>query len=138
MMDAVMQSLWSGLPALLSQFLATAAIYTAGLAAYLWLTPFHELALVRKGNAAAAITLSGAILGLAIPLGATLANSVSLADIMLWGAVSAALQALTFGVVSLVLRDLAAAVERGEIAAATVAASAQLAVGILNAGAMSS
>jgi putative membrane protein len=106
------------------------------MAVYLRLTPFHELELVRAGNLAAAITLSGAVIGLAIPLAATLASSVSIADILVWGAVSALLQAAAFGAANLALRDLPARVERGDTAAAAIAAATQIAVGILNAGAM--
>lgn len=138
MMDVVLQSLWSGLPALLSQFAAAAAVYAAGLAVYVRLTPFHELNLVRAGNVAAAITLAGAIVGLAIPIGATLVRSLSVADILVWGAVSALLQAVAFGIASFALRGLPAAVERGDVAAAIIAAASQIGVGILNAGAMSS
>lgn len=136
MIDAVLQSLETGLPRLLGHFLAAAAVHAAGMAVYLRLTPYHELDLVRAGNGAAAITLAGAIVGLAIPLAATLASSVSVADILIWGAVSALLQAAAFGAASLALRDLPARVERGDTAAATIAAATQIAVGILNAGAM--
>jgi putative membrane protein len=66
----------------------------------------------------------------------TLATSVNVADILVWGAVSAILQAAAFGAASLALRGLPAAVERGDVASACVAASTQLAVGIVNAGAM--
>jgi putative membrane protein len=138
MMDAVIKSLWSGLPALVGQFLTTAVIFVAGIAAYVWLTPFHELKLVRQGNLAAGITLAGAVIGLALPLGATLAHSVSVADIAIWGAVSAALQALTFGVVTLAMRGVASAIEQGNVASAVVVAAVQIGVGIINAGAMSS
>lgn len=138
MWDAVFNSLWAGLPALLTQFIAAAAVYGAGIAIYVRLTPFHELPLIRAGNRAAAITLGGAIVGLAIPIGATLAGSLSVPDILVWGAVAALLQALAFGAASLVLRDLVAAVERGDVASALVAAAVQIGVGIINAGAMSS
>lgn len=138
MLESVIKSLLSGLPALLGQYLTTAVIYALGLWAYMKLTPYHELELIRQGNRAAAITLAGAIIGLALPLGATLEHSVSVADIALWGAVSAALQALSFGLASLVLRGMPAAVERGDVATALVVAAVQIGVGILNAGAMSS
>lgn len=136
MIETVLGSLASGLPKLLAHFVAAAAIYAAGIAAYLRLTPYHELELVRAGNVAAAITLAGAIVGLAIPVAMTLATSLNVADILVWGAVSSVLQAAAFGLASLALRGLPAAVERGDIAAACVAASTQLAVGIVNAGAM--
>lgn len=136
MIDPILDSLVSGLPRLFGHFVAAAAVHAAGMAVYLRLTPFHELELVRAGNLAAAITLSGAVIGLAIPLAATLASSVSVADILVWGAVSALLQAAAFGAANLALRDLPARVERGDTAAATIAAATQIAVGILNAGAM--
>jgi putative membrane protein len=136
MIDTVLQSLATGLPNLIGQFVAAAIVYAAGIAAYLRLTPYHELDLVRGGNVAAAITLAGAIIGLAIPIGMTLATSVNLVDILVWGAVAALLQALAFGAANRALRGLPEKVERGDMAAATVAAATQIAVGIINAGAM--
>ena len=136
-MDPVLQSLISGLPTLVVQFAAAAAVYVAGIAAYARLTPYHELDLVRNGNVAAAVTLGGALIGLALPVGATLARSLSVADILVWGAVAAVMQAAAFGLASLMLRELPARVERGDLAAALVAASVQVSVGIVNAGAMS-
>jgi putative membrane protein len=136
-MDPVLQSLFSGLPNLILQFAAAAAVYCAGIAAYARLTPYHELGLVRDGNVAAAITLSGALVGLALPIGATLARSLSVADILVWGAVATILQAAAFGLANLMLRELPARVERGDVAAALVAAAVQVSVGIVNAGAMS-
>jgi putative membrane protein len=136
MIESVLQSLASGLPVLVMQFIAAAGVYGAGIAVYLRLTPYHELDLVRGGNVAAAITLGGALIGLAIPIGMTLAHSLNVADILIWGSVSAALQAIAFGAANLALRGLARSVERGDVAAAIVAASVQIAVGIINAGAM--
>lgn len=136
-MDPVLQSLISGLPTLVLQFVAAAAVYAAGIAAYTRLTPYHELELVRAGNVAAAITLGGALVGLAMPVGATLARSLSVADILVWGAVATVMQAAAFALANLLLRELPARVERGDIAAALVAAAVQLSVGIVNAGAMS-
>jgi putative membrane protein len=136
-MDPVLQSLISGLPTLVVQFLAAAAVYATGIAVYKRLTPYHELELIRNGNVAAAVTLGGALIGLALPVGATLARSLSVADILVWGAVATVMQAAAFGLASLMLRELPARVERGDLAAALVAASVQVSVGILNAGAMS-
>jgi putative membrane protein len=136
-MDPVLQSLISGLPTLVVQFAAAAAVYVAGIAVYARLTPYHELDLVRNGNVAAAVTLGGALIGLALPVGATLARSLSVADILVWGAVATVMQAAAFGLASLMLRELPARVERGDLAAALVASSVQISVGIVNAGAMS-
>ena len=137
MFAAVIASVTSGLPVLVSHFLAALVVYVAGIAAYLWLTPYRELRLIRQGNVAAATSLAGALVGLAIPLAAMLRGSTSVPDILVWGAISATLQAATFGTVLLLLRELPRQIGEGNVAAALVAAGAQVAVGILNAGAMS-
>ena len=137
MLEAIIGSVTSGLPVLISHFLAALLVYVAGLAVYVWLTPYRELHLVREGNTAAAITLAGAIVGLAIPLAAMLRGSTSVPDILVWGAISAVLQAATFGTVLLLVREMPKRIAAGNVAAATVAAAAQVGVGILNAGAMS-
>jgi putative membrane protein len=136
-MHAAWNSVLSGFPVLLVQLAATTALFVVGLAIYVWVTPYREVKLLREGNVAAAITLSGQMLALAIPLGAMLAHSVNLADIVLWGIITLILQLIAFAAVALVVRRLPAAIERGEIAPALVLATAQIVAGIFNAAAMS-
>lgn len=135
-MIAAWNSVVAGLPVLIVQLAVTTAIYFVGLAVYLAVTPIHELTLIRKGNVAAAVTLSGEMLALAIPLGVTMAHSVSVPDIVFWGSISVALQLIAFAAVAIVLRGLPGSIERGEIAPALILAAAQLSAGILNAAAM--
>jgi hypothetical protein len=73
----VLQSLISGFPVLLLHFMVTAGMLVTGVLVYTAITPHHEFELVRAGNPAAAISLSGAILGLGIPLAFCLAASVA-------------------------------------------------------------
>ena len=136
-MIAAWNSVLAGLPVLIVHLAVTTGIFIVGLAVYLWVTPYHELQLVRQGNVAAAITASGAMLALVVPLGATMANSVSVPDILLWGVVAIVLQLIAFAAVAIVLRELSQAIERGDIAPALVLAATQLSTGILNAAAMS-
>lgn len=136
-MHAAWVSVLSGFPVLLVQLAATTALFVVGLAIYVWVTPYREVKLLRDGNVAAAIALSGQMLALAIPLGAMLAHSVTLPDILLWGIVTLILQLIAFAAVALVVRNLPAAIERGEIAPALVLATAQIVAGIFNAAAMS-
>ena len=63
---------------------------------YLWVTPIHELQLVRAGNVAAALSLSGAAFGLALPLASLAEHAVGLADMVLWAVPSLALQVLFY------------------------------------------
>jgi putative membrane protein len=136
-MLAAWNSVVAGLPVLLVQLAATTGLFVVGLAIYIWLTPYRELKLIREGNVAAAITLSGQMLALAIPLGGMLAHSVSLADILLWGIVAVLLQLIAFAAAAILLRDLPKAIERGDIGPALVLATAQIVAGIFNAAAMS-
>lgn len=136
-MIAAWNSVVAGLPVLIVHLAVTTGIFAAGLAVYLWVTPYHELRLVQRGNVAAAITASGALLALAVPLAATMATSVSVPDILLWGAVAIVLQLIAFGAVAIAFRQLPQAIERGDIAPALVLAATQLSTGLLNAAAMS-
>ena len=98
---------------------------------YVLLTPWKELSLVRSGNTAAGVALGGAIAGLAIPVASTLASSMSLPGLLIWGAVALLMQLITYRVVDLVLRDIPARIGNGEIGAATVLACAKLSAALI-------
>jgi putative membrane protein len=136
-MIAAWNSVLAGFPVLLVQLALTTAIFFVGLVVYFSLTPYRELKLLREGNVAAAIVLAGEMLALAVALGAMLAHSVSVPDILLWGGIAIILQLIAAAAVAVVVRHLPAAIERGDIAPALVLAAAQLSAGILNAAAMS-
>ena len=136
-MGAIFDSALIGLPVLMAHSALTLLMFVGALAIYVWLTPHREFALVRQNNSAAAVALGGAMLGLAIPLAAAMANSVSLTEIALWGGVALVLQLVAFKIVDLLLRDLSAAIEKGRIAPALVLAATKLSVALINAAAMS-
>jgi putative membrane protein len=132
----ILTSLGTGLPVLLLHFVVTLLLLALGVACYVRLTPFQERALIGEGNVAAGIVLAGAIVGLAVPLAATLATSLVLLDIIIWGVIALLLQLVTFAVATLLFRGLRQMIEAGNIAAAVALAGVQLAVALLNAGAM--
>jgi len=136
-MLAAWNSVIAGFPVLLVQLATTTLLFIIRLAIHLWQTPYRALKLIREGNVAAAITLSGQMLALAIPLGGMLAHSVNLADIVLWGVVALILQLIAFAAAAVLVRHLPQAIERGDIASALVLAAAQIVAGIFNAAAMS-
>jgi putative membrane protein len=135
-LSAVLGALQTGLPVLLVQFVTTVALLALGIGCYVTITPFHEWRLVRDGNVAAGIVLAGTIVALAIPLAATLASSLVMLDIALWGLVALVLQLLTFAAVARLARGLREMIEAGNIAAALMLIGIQIAVALLNAGAM--
>jgi putative membrane protein len=135
-MDVILDTLRAGLPVLLGQLAITLGLLGLGFAAYTAITPFHEARLMRAGNTAAGIVLGGALVSLAIPLAATLATSRVSLDILIWGLVALVIQLLGFLLVSLLMRGLRGMIEAGNIAAAFVVVGFQLALALLNAGAM--
>lgn len=109
----------------------------AGIFIYEKITPYHEMELVKNGNKAAAISLAGAILGLAIPLASCLEGSVSLWDIFIWGWVILIIQILAFFFANLVIDDLKGRIERDEIGPAILLFAGKISIALLNAAAIS-
>ncbi|MBO1080065.1 DUF350 domain-containing protein [Roseomonas haemaphysalidis] len=135
-MDAILSTLGTGLPVLVVQLGLTLILLAVGAACYMALTPFREITMIRAGNTAAGVVLGGTLVALAMPLAATLATSRVTLDILVWGLVALVLQLLCFVAVSALFRDLRKAIENGNLSAAIALVGAQLAVAMLNAGAM--
>jgi putative membrane protein len=135
-LDNILGTLQIGLPVLGLQLAVTLALLAIGVACYMAVTPFHEMRLVREGNTAGGIVLMGAVVALAIPLAATLATSLVTLDILLWGLVAVVLQLLAFLLTAALFRGLRTMIEAGNAAAACVVVGIQLAVALINAGAM--
>tara|TARA_B100000886_G_scaffold321047_1_gene262974 strand:+ start:768 stop:1193 length:426 start_codon:yes stop_codon:yes gene_type:complete len=136
-MDGAIQSFLSGIPFLLTHFGVTIVMLVVGAFIYIKITSHDEMALIREGNNAAAVSLSGAILGLAIPLAFCMANSVNVYDIVIWGLVTLVIQLVTFWIIDLWLRDLSKRIEDGQVGTAILLASVKLAVASINAAAIS-
>lgn len=103
---------------------------------YIHITPYREIRLIREGNAAAAASLSGALLGFVIPLASAVAHSVALIDMLLWGAIALVIQLIAFGVVRLFVPTIGVDIPAGKVAPGVFVGAVALAVGILNAACM--
>jgi putative membrane protein len=134
-MDALSQSL-SGLPAFLLYFGLGLALFVVFLAVYSAVTPYRELALIRDGNPAAAISLAGATIGFVLPLASAIAHSVSPLDMLVWGLIALVAQVVVYFAVAKLVPHFAEAIPAGRVAPATLSATVSLAVGLLNAAAM--
>jgi putative membrane protein len=135
-MDAVIESFFAGFPILIGHFALTIAILGFGTAIYIWLTPYHEIKLIKSGNTAAALSLSGAIVGLALPLAVAMAGSVNAYDILIWGALTLIIQLGAYRIADVMLRGLPARIENDEIGAAILVVGIKLAVAMINAAAV--
>jgi putative membrane protein len=103
---------------------------------YANLTPQRDIALIRGGNSAAAITLVGALLGFEVPLASVIAHSAAIVDLVVWGIVALIVQLGGFLVTRLVLPHLPQAIADGNIADAVFLAGISLSLGILTAACM--
>ena len=130
------QAFATGFPITLMHAGLTVLILFLGTALYVLLTPHREIALIREGNTAAAVSLGGVMLGLAIPLAISLHASTSLIEIAIWGASTVAVQLLVFRVVDLILHGLPRRIQEGEVAAAALLVGAKLATALILAAAV--
>ncbi len=136
-MEPVVQSFLTGSPVLLLHFLVTVTMLAVGTTVYIWITPHGELRLIRAGNLAAAISLSGAVVGIGVPLAFCLASSFSVWDILIWGTLTVVIQLAAFKVADILLKDLSKRIEAGEVGPALVLVAIKLAVAAINAAAVS-
>ena len=124
----------------LDEFLAYAGLATVFVYVYMivyqWLTPYDELKLIKEGNVAAALSLSGAVLGFTLPLAAAILNSVHPWDMMLWGLIAAVVQLLAYVAVRFTLLNVTRRIPHGEVASGIVLAAISICAGILNAACM--
>jgi len=131
------QAFAAGFPIFLLHTGVTVAILFAAAALYVLLTPHKEITLIREGNAAAAVSLSGVLVGLAIPLAASLKASTNILEVALWGVVTVVVQLLVFRLVDMILRGLPKRIQEGEISAAALLVGAKIATALVIAAARS-
>ena len=136
-MEAVLESFMTGLPVLLLHYLVTLTMLAIGVTIYLWMTPYKELALIRGGNIAAAVSLGATIISLAMPLAFSMAVSVGVWDIVLWGLVTLVIVLVVYRVIDFLMKDLPRRIELGELGPAILLAAVKLGVSIITAAAVS-
>jgi putative membrane protein len=100
---------------------------------YVRVTPYREFALIKQGNTAAAVSLSGSIVGFVLPLASAISHSVSLVDMVAWATVALVVQIVVYAAASRMVTHFREAIEAGRVAPAMLLAVLAIAVGILNA-----
>ncbi|MDB5372550.1 MAG: hypothetical protein JWP04_1192 [Belnapia sp.] len=126
----------AALPAFLAHFIAGLALLGAAFLVFTRLTPHDELGLVRAGNLPAAVALGGAVVGAALAVASAVSHSAGLADAVVWAVVALLAQLASFFGTAWLLPEWRAAIERGELATGVLKAAVAIAVGLLNAAAM--
>ncbi|NVN92053.1 MAG: DUF350 domain-containing protein [Desulfuromonadales bacterium] len=135
MQPTVMES-FSGLYDFLTYFGASVVLLTLFCTVYLRVTPYPELALVKEGQTAPAISFGGAVLGFVLPLASAISQSLSLLDMALWALVALMVQVFVFLILRICFSGLVRDIGQNRIGSAIVVAVFSLATGILNAACM--
>ncbi|MEO8384148.1 MAG: DUF350 domain-containing protein [Betaproteobacteria bacterium] len=106
-------------------------------AIYLRITPYREITLIRENNLAAAFSLSGALIGMVIPLANAVKFSVNPVDMAIWGFIALAVQLIVFVIARIALPSIVVDIPAGKQAAGFFLGAISIAGGILNAACMS-
>jgi putative membrane protein len=125
-----------GLDKFLIYFAASLAMLALFIAVYLRATPYHEIELIRAGNVAAAASLSGAVLGFALPLASAVIYSASLPDMLMWGVIALLGQLAGYFLVKFLIPHLTTDIPEGKLAPGIFLGAVSLSIGILNAACM--
>lgn len=100
---------------------------------YVRTTPHDEFKLMRDGNGAAALGLTGALIGFVIPLAQVISVSGALLGAVIWGAVALLVQTAGQLAARLLFPTLTRDIAAGKFSAAIVQAGIALSLGILQA-----
>lgn len=126
-----------------SSFLAFLTYFGLGLAVLIaaitivtLVTPHRDITLIRQGNTAAAIAFAGSLIGVALPLHSAISHSVSLIDALIWGVVAAAIQVMAYLIARVISGRISHQITEGVSAAGVFSAGVAIAVGLVNAAAM--
>jgi putative membrane protein len=134
-MDILQQSLGGFFP-FVTTLAAALGLLVLFLVIYVRITPYSEIQLIREGNVAAAVSLSGATIGFAIPLAQSAAQSGNLLDMLAWSGIAMVVQLLVYLAVRMIIPDIARDIPAGKIAPGTLLGVLSLATGLLNAACM--
>ncbi len=135
----IIADLLAGFPYFLLYFSVSIVFVLAFKFVYIKLTPYDEWHLIKEEqNTAAAVALSGALVGYCLAIAGAASNSVSIIDFMLWGVVALFAQLIAFGIVRFILiPKVSERIENNELPAGIVLAAVSVSVGVLNAACMS-
>lgn len=125
------------LPLYLTFVGASVALLAVALLAYTLITPYREWALIRQGNSAAATSMGGTAIGMAIALSSVARGTYSVAELLMWGGVALVCQLLVFVAVCFLLPGFRKGIEADKLGYGVTLGTLSIAMGILNAGALS-
>lgn len=134
-METIQQSIM-GFPPFIITLATALVLLLLFIFIYVKITPYNEIQLIRDGNSAAAVSLSGATLGFAIPLAQSAAQSGNIADMLLWAGIAMVVQLLVYLTVRIIIPGIVRDIPAGKVAQGVFLGVLALATGLLNAACM--
>lgn len=131
-----MQTVLAGSGAFALTFAVSLVLLAVFATVYSAITSHHEMSLIRTGNRTAALSFGGALVGFVIPIAKAVAQSVNVIDLVVWSAIAFVAQLVAYGAAALLVPHLRKSIERDHVASGILLAALAIAIGVLNAAAM--
>lgn len=127
---------FSGVLSYLAYFGVSIVLLVIGIGLFVMTTRFKEFKLISEGNKSAAILVTGRTIGLAIVLYSAISNSISIPDLIVWGAIGIITQIIINFLAEVLTPtfDIADAIEKDNIAVAIALFGMFVALGLIIAG----
>ena len=113
-------------------------LLAVALGIYMLVTPFREIELIRNGNSSAAISFSGTAIGMALVLHSTASSTFDIMEMIVWGAIGLVGQLVALFIVTMLIPGLHDGITKDKTGYGILLGGLSVAMGILNAGAISS
>ena len=104
---------------------------------YTRVTPYDEVKLIRQGNQAAALSLGGALIGLAMTMASALLHTSNLVQFAAWSAGAMVVQLVVYASATRLLSMSKDQIEHDNRAWGGFLAALSLSIGLINAGCVS-
>ena len=128
------------MPAILNYLLhlATAvALVMVYFVIYTRMTPYEEVTLIRQGNHAAALSLSGTLIGFGLPVASALLHTQDYYQFLGWAGGAMLVQLLVFQIATRLLSMSKDQIEANNAAFGGLLGAISITIGLVNAGAVS-
>jgi len=104
---------------------------------YLWVTPFDEIALIRKGCIAPAASFGGTLVGFSFTVASGILHLPTYVGFLLWALAAMVLQLLAFLVMKIAMPEMKEAIESNNIAMGILIGGISLSIGLINGACLS-
>jgi putative membrane protein len=117
--------------------LSGCALLAAFFAVYTKITPFNEWVLIRQGNVAAALSLSGAGIGFCLTVASSILHNDTFLMFFIWSLAAMLVQSAVYAFLARMLPRMNEAIEANNIAMGGLMGAFSLTVGMINAACLS-